>query len=166
VRTDGYIVINFKSLTFNQDQHWLNRLIKRQGKIMNKAFSLALIVTLSSTPVWAGHFNGHVDVKVGSLTPRSAAGQTVFNQNCGSCHGLNGEGTRAGPPLIHTIYNPGHHGNRSFSRAVTQGVQQHHWSYGNMPVQPNIGFSELSGIVSFIREVQKHNGIVNKAHRM
>ncbi|MEH6472760.1 MAG: c-type cytochrome [Halopseudomonas sp.] len=133
---------------------------------MNRVVLLALISSLISSPVWAGHFNGHVDVKVGALSSRAASGQKVFNQKCGACHGLNGEGTLTGPPLIHTIYNPGHHGNSSFSRAVTQGVQQHHWTYGNMPAQPDVGFSDMAGIVSFIREVQKHNGIVKKAHRM
>ncbi len=133
---------------------------------MNKFVLLALLSSLSASPVWAGHFNGHVDVKVGTLSSRAAAGQKVFNQKCGSCHGLNGEGTLAGPPLIHDIYNPGHHDNGSFSRAVTKGVQQHHWTYGNMLAQPNVGFSDMTGIVSFIREVQKHNGIVKKAHRM
>ncbi|MEH6627847.1 MAG: c-type cytochrome [Motiliproteus sp.] len=133
---------------------------------MNRVVLLGLIYTLNASPLWAGHLNGHVDVKVGALSSRAAAGQKVFNQKCGSCHGLNSEGTRAGPPLIHDIYNPGHHGNGSFSRAVTQGVQQHHWTYGNMPAQPNVGFSDMPGILSFIREVQKQNGIVKKAHRM
>ena len=134
--------------------------------MMKKSVFLLLISTLVSSSLWAGHFNGHVDVKVGQLSPRSAAGQKVFNQHCGSCHGLNGQGTLAGPPLIHAIYNPGHHDNNSFSRAVTKGVQQHHWTYGNMPAQPNVGFSDMAGIVSFVREVQKKNGIVKKAHRM
>ncbi|MFT5721325.1 MAG: mono/diheme cytochrome c family protein [Motiliproteus sp.] len=133
---------------------------------MNRVVLLALISTLSAAPVWAEHFNGHVDVNVGALSSRAAAGQQVFNKECGSCHGLNGAGTREGPPLIHDIYNPGHHGNRSFSSAVTRGVQQHHWPYGNMPAQPDVGFSDMAGIVAFIREVQKHNGIVKKAHKM
>lgn len=133
---------------------------------MKRIIFLTLISTLSSSPVWAGHLNGHVDVKVGVLSARAVAGQQVFNQKCGSCHGLNGAGTLAGPPLIHDIYNPGHHDNGSFSRAVTKGVQQHHWTYGNMPTQPNVGFSDLAAIVSFVREVQKQNGIVKRAHRM
>jgi mono/diheme cytochrome c family protein len=100
------------------------------------------------------------------LSPRAAAGQKVFNQNCSACHGIDGQGTHAGPPLIHNIYNPGDHGNGAFSSAVTKGVQQHHWPDGNMPAQPQIGFSDIAGIVSFIREVQKQNGIVKKAHNM
>ena len=133
---------------------------------MNKLFLLVLISSLISTSVVALHFDGHVDVKVGPLSPRSLAGQQVFNKKCAACHGQNGAGTRKGPPLIHDIYNPGHHGNGSFARAVTKGVQQHHWPYGNMPAQPDVGFSEMAGIVSFIRDVQKHNGIETKAHKM
>ncbi len=135
---------------------------------MNKIIFLVLISTMSILPAWAAHLNGHVDVsvKVEELSPRAIAGQEVFNENCGSCHGINGQGTRAGPPLIHDIYNPGHHSNGSFSRAVSKGVQQHHWTYGNMPPQPHVGLSDMIGIVYFVREVQKQNGIVKKAHRM
>lgn len=133
---------------------------------MKKVVLLALISTLSASPVWAGHFRGHVDVKVGELSSRAAAGQKVFNQKCGACHGIDGEGTHAGPPLIYQTYNPGHHDNGAFYRAVTKGVQQHHWPYGNMPAQPDVAFSDMPPIISFIREVQKDNGIVKKVHRM
>jgi len=137
-----------------------------QEQIMNKLCFLVLISSLSTTSALAGHFDGHVDVKVGPLSPRALSGQKVFNQKCGSCHGQNGGGTLNGPPLIHDIYNPGHHDDSAFSRAVTQGVQQHHWPYGNMPTQPDIGFSDMIGIVSFVRELQKQNGIVKREHRM
>ncbi|MFT6914240.1 MAG: mono/diheme cytochrome c family protein [Motiliproteus sp.] len=133
---------------------------------MNRVVLSVLISILGASPVWAGHAEGHVDVDVGVLSPRAAEGQQIFNQKCGSCHGVDGAGTLKGPPLIHAIYNPGHHGNGAFSRAVTQGVRQHHWPYGDMPAQPDVGFSDMAPIVSFIREVQEHNGIVKKAHKM
>lgn len=132
-----------------------------------KALSIAVLtITLTSPLAVAGHFEGHVDVTVGELSSRAQAGQAVFNQHCSVCHGVDGAGTRLGPPLIHAIYNPGHHDNKSFARAVTQGVQQHHWPYGNMPAQPQVGFSDLSKIMAFIREVQKQNGIETRKHRM
>jgi cytochrome c len=109
---------------------------------------------------------GHVDVKIGKLSTKAKFGQTVFNKNCGACHGINGQGTKKGPPLIHDIYNPGHHGDESFYRAVQSGVQQHHWSYGNMPPQPQVSSHEVAGIIEFIREVQVENGIVRRAHMM
>lgn len=127
---------------------------------------ITLLATLMTGAVWANDSDGHVDVTVGPLTPRAAAGQLIFNQNCGLCHGMNGQGTLAGPPLIHSIYNPGHHDNGSFSRAVTKGVVQHHWTYGNMPPQPQIGFAGLTGILAFIREVQVQNGILAQQHSM
>lgn len=68
--------------------------------------------------------------------------------------------------MIHGIYNAGHHSNKSFYSAVRNGVQQHHWPYGDMPAQQGVGFSEMSAIVQFVREVQQQNGIVQKKHRM
>lgn len=70
-----------------------------------------------------------------------------------------------GPPLIHQIYNPGHHSDQSIYNAMRNGVRQHHWPYGDMPKQEGIGFYEASAIVKFIREVQDANGIIRRQHR-
>ena len=127
---------------------------------------LAITALFSHTPAIADHFNGHVNVQVMDLTDGAEAGQKVFNDNCGSCHGLNGAGTFQGPPLIQDIYNPGHHSNKAFYSAVRNGVNQHHWPYGNMPPQKQVGFSEMAALVKFIREVQQQNGIVTREHKM
>lgn len=127
---------------------------------------IGMLATFVAPSALADHKSNHVDVVVGGLSEKAETGQLVFNQSCASCHGLNGEGSDAGPPLIHPIYNPGHHSNKAFYRAVTRGVQQHHWPFGNMPPQPQVGFSEMTYILSFIREVQTLNGIETEAHRM
>ncbi|MBU2864760.1 cytochrome c [Reinekea forsetii] len=129
-------------------------------------FFYTLTLFFAATVVFGDHNQGHVDVSVGKLSPRAAAGQLTFNENCAACHGTNGQGTLIGPPLIHNIYNPGHHPNESFTRAVLKGVQQHHWQYGNMPPQPHIGFSEITNIIAFVREVQANNGITSQEHKM
>ena len=81
---------------------------------MKNTLGIMLLTAISISPAWAGHKDSHVDVKVGPLTPRAAAGQITFNQNCASCHGIDGQGSLVGPPLIHTTYNPLHHDNGSF----------------------------------------------------
>lgn len=132
-----------------------------------KPYSLGIVVVLlAPLSLLADDRPNHVDVVVEGLSENARTGQLVFNQTCASCHGLNGEGSDAGPPLIHSIYNAGHHSNKAFYRAVTQGTRQHHWSFGDMPPQPHIGFSEMTYILSFIREVQEINGIETEAHRM
>ena len=135
-------------------------------RIRHHSMVMFLMATFVAPTTLADHKSNHVDVVVEGLTEKAQTGQLVFNQSCASCHGLNGEGSDAGPPLIHTIYNPGHHSNKAFYRAVTQGVQQHHWPFGNMPPQSHVGFSEMTYILSFIREVQALNGIETEAHRM
>ncbi len=127
---------------------------------------LIVLSMLFSTTALADHDAGHVDVTVGALSPRAAAGQVKFNTICAACHGFNGQGTPIGPPLIHDIYNPGHHGNASFTSAALNGVQQHHWKYGNMPAQTQVGFSDMTNIIAFVREVQEQNGIFTKEHKM
>ncbi|MBY4677577.1 c-type cytochrome [Marinobacterium arenosum] len=133
---------------------------------MQASLALAAITIFSVQPVAADHFQGHVSVQVGALSAQAQQGQRVFNDNCAGCHGVNGAGTRKGPPLIHAIYNPGHHGNRSFYNAVRNGVRQHHWPYGDMPAQPQVGFADMAALIKFVRELQQQNGIAIRKHQM
>lgn len=75
-----------------------------------------------------------------------------------------GAGTEQGPPLVHRIYEPGHHADAAFHMAVRAGVRQHHWRFGNMPPQPQVSEAELRTIIRYVREVQRANGIGDGAH--
>ncbi len=100
------------------------------------------------------------------LSQRALAGKPAYDAHCAQCHGSYGAGTDKGPPLVHAVYNPGHHSDVSFARAVAQGVRQHHWRFGDMPAQPQVDQTKLDAIVRFVREVQQANGIVYSEHRM
>jgi cytochrome c len=108
-----------------------------------------------------------IDVKMPQqLSKASQQGHKIFSENCAACHGENGAGSDKGPPLIHNIYNPGHHGDMSFYNAVTNGVQRHHWNFGNMPPQPQVTREDTGEIIKFIRDVQIENNIRYQAHKM
>ena len=98
------------------------------------------------------------------LSPAGKAGESLFNATCAECHGQNAAGTMQGPPLIHDIYNPGHHSDLAFYLAAEVGVRAHHWPYGDMPAQPTVTRDEVTMIVRYIRELQVANGIVYRAH--
>ena len=60
-------------------------------------------------------------------------GKNIFELKCQSCHGINAAGRHEmGPPLVHKIYEPSHHSDQSFYRAVALGFKSHHWRFGNM----------------------------------
>jgi len=101
-----------------------------------------------------------------SLSAKAQRGARTFAENCAACHGDNASGSDKGPPLIHDIYNPGHHGDESFYLAMKTGVRQHHWPYGNMPPQTQVNTTMAGNILAYVREVQAANGIVYREHRM
>lgn len=107
-----------------------------------------------------------VDVKPATLSQEGQEGAALFKMNCQVCHGQNAAGTKLGPPLIHDIYNPGHHSDKAFYLAAATGVRQHHWPYGDMPPQPQVSRDDVTKIIRYIRELQEANGIVYKAHSM
>ncbi len=64
-----------------------------------------------------------------------------------------------GPPLVHKIYEPSHHADAAFMRAVQYGVQAHHWNFGNMPKQGGLTDGDVKSVIHYIRELQRTNGI-------
>lgn len=100
------------------------------------------------------------------LSPAAREGKAVFDETCAACHGANASGTEQGPPLVHDIYNPGHHADLAFARAVQQGVRAHHWRFGNMPAQPHVSEAEVERVVQYVRELQRANGIGYQPHNM
>lgn len=106
------------------------------------------------------------EIIVPQLSAEARAGEAAFNENCATCHGRNGAGTEQGPPLIHNIYNPGHHADMALHLAVQRGVPQHHWPFGNMPAQPQVSREDVDKIITYVREVQAANGIQFEKHQM
>jgi len=83
----------------------------------------------------------------------------LFERRCSACHGIEAAGTDKGPPLVHRIYEPGHHGDQAFYRAVREGVRSHHWPFGDMAPVPGVSEDEIARIVAYVRKLQRANGI-------
>jgi len=96
---------------------------------------------------------------VPNLSTTAAAGQQAFAERCVACHGPDGAGTVAGPPLVHPVYRRAHHADITFTLAVRRGVVAHHWRFGDMPPQPAVTEREVMAITQYMREVQAANGI-------
>ena len=96
---------------------------------------------------------------VAGLADPAGEGAGLFAKTCAICHGQNASGSDKGPPLVHQIYEPGHHDDNSFYRAARQGVQAHHWSFGDMPPAPGVSNRDMSEIISYVRALQVAAGI-------
>jgi mono/diheme cytochrome c family protein len=126
------------------------------------ALGLLVVIAFGGFVWWIvapGRGGQTVDVRVPVLTADARQGQAAFEKNCAACHGENAGGSTQGPPLIHTIYRPGHHGDGSILRAIALGVKAHHWPFGNMPPQHQVERADAEAIVAYLREVQRANGI-------
>ena len=94
------------------------------------------------------------------LSPSALEGERAFNARCALCHGAGAAGgTGIGPPLVHRIYEPGHHQDFAFRNAVRNGVVAHHWEFGNMPPAPGVSDAEIESIICYVRELQRAAGI-------
>lgn len=91
--------------------------------------------------------------------PNSAQGKRLYEQNCAVCHGLDLKGSETGPPMLHRIYEPSHHGDASFQMAVKFGTRAHHWKFGDMKPVQGVTPDEVAHITAYIRQRQQQAGI-------
>ncbi|WP_299755692.1 cytochrome c [uncultured Boseongicola sp.] len=95
-----------------------------------------------------------------TLSANAQIGKAAFEAVCASCHGVNAVGQlEVAPPLVHVLYEPSHHGDEAFQRAVANGVRAHHWPFGSMPPVEGLTRGDVQMIVAYVREMQRANGI-------
>ncbi len=122
-----------------------------------KPYLTIIFITLSL--IAASAFAQSADEKI-SVPFKYGLGKNLFEKNCSSCHGVDANGTDKGPPFIHKIYEPSHHGDESFYRAALTGAKAHHWKFGDMLPVPGIEKRDIDRIVPYIRWLQHQHGIM------
>ncbi len=121
---------------------------------------LVFILRSPTTESGSGSGAALVSVIVPELSASEKIGEVAYNANCASCHGANGAGQDGvAPPFVHRVYEPNHHGDGAFFVAVQNGVRAHHWSFGDMPPVQGVSRAEVGQIITYIRTLQRANGI-------
>lgn len=94
------------------------------------------------------------------FSPQAQMGERAFNAVCAVCHGANAAGINGiAPPLVHIFYESTHHGDDAFYAAAQNGVQAHHWPFGDMAALQGLTRSDVANIIAYVRALQRENGI-------
>jgi len=101
----------------------------------------------------------HQAVSLSPVPAEYAKGEELFNKYCARCHGPRAVGTDHGPIFISRIYEPNHHGDAAFQMAAMNGVQAHHWNFGDMPRVEVVSPQEVDQIIRYVRWLQREAGI-------
>ena len=131
---------------------------RRRSRWKTAGVTVGIAIVLGAGGWWIQRLTQDV-VVVPEFSAHARAGARLFAENCAVCHGTHATGTDQGPPLVHAVYEPGHHPNAAFQRAVSQGVMSHHWNFGNMPPVPGVSQREVTRIVAYVRELQRANDV-------
>lgn len=135
----------------------------RTGLVLIGAAGLALATVVILRPQDVpdrGAASAMVEVTVPELAGLATEGARAYGAFCASCHGENAAGREGiGPPLVHIIYETGHHADGAFLLAATRGVRQHHWTFGDMPPVPEASLQDVAAIIAYVRTLQRANGI-------
>lgn len=111
-------------------------------------------------PVWVACGEGVATQEVAPVPAEFRNGEATFNAHCARCHGARAAGTAQGPPLVHKIYEPNHHGDAAFLRAAGNGVRAHHWNFGDMPKIEGVTPEDVQQIIRYVRWLQRQAGIM------
>jgi mono/diheme cytochrome c family protein len=122
------------------------------GRVFRRWTVLALLLVI-------GGLSWEACAKSAAVPAEFQAGEAKFKANCARCHGDAGVGTDQGPPLVHKIYEPNHHGDAAFQRAAAAGVRAHHWQFGDMPRIETVTPADVEQIVGYVRWLQREAGI-------
>ncbi|MEP6887126.1 MAG: c-type cytochrome [Nitrospirales bacterium] len=128
-----------------------NRLRPDHALIVSVLCSALLAVSVFAAPV--------AQSAASKLPAEFQPGEGKFNALCARCHGPEASGTKQGPPLVHKIYEPNHHGDVAFQRAAANGVRAHHWQFGDMPKIEGVKPEDVEQIVKYVRWLQRQAGI-------
>jgi mono/diheme cytochrome c family protein len=121
-----------------------------------RASALALLLLLPG----CGGAEVDGDVLATLPTPSEhARGAALYAQHCSVCHGAYGLGAETGPPLVHPVYRPRHHGDEAFQLAVAQGVRAHHWRFGDMSPVPGLDRNDVAQVTGYVRWLQRAVGV-------
>lgn len=148
-------------MTRHPEQRCLATAARSRGGDRSQGYAGLLILALWwGMSVLTACSEGAGPRQVSTETPAELqVGENKFNTHCAACHGQRGTGTDQGPPLVHKIYEPSHHGDGAFYLAVTNGVRAHHWNFGNMPTVEGVPREDVTQIILYVRWLQRQAGI-------
>lgn len=126
---------------------------------MNRSVRIATLCLLSAVAAGASAQQWQVPQPSRGLMPNPNLGKPLFENNCASCHGADLNGTDKGPPLVHRIYEPSHHGDAAFQIAAKNGTRAHHWNFGDMLPVPGVTPDDVAHITAYVRMQQRKAGI-------
>ncbi len=120
---------------------------------------VGVAAVLIAVVMWPGSESGDADTGISPQDPDLVArGEPLYQASCAACHGADLRGTESGPSHLSIVYEPNHHGDFAFVLAAQNGVQAHHWRFGDMAPVPGLSDQDLNAIVAFVRENQRLHG--------
>lgn len=124
-------------------------MVSRVSAPVSAALIALLVAGCSAPKLTAATTTGTASLDVGAA---------VYADRCSSCHGTDLRGTDKGPSHLSKVYEPGHHNDLSFRKAIATGSPAHHWSFGDMAPVPGLSEDEIVSVIAYVRSVQQREG--------
>ncbi len=132
---------------------------QRWTKRFCRTLSVGLVTVLAGALACNKGLSTVKNIDPGPTPFEFIAGETMYTGSCASCHGVNGTGSTTGPPLVDKIYEPSHHADVTFHRAIQLGVVAHHWQFGPMAPIEGLPPEQVDQIIVYVRWLQRQAGI-------
>lgn len=135
-------------------------------KLIAPAIIVGVVAAVIAIVVFGGNAPPPIDPMTGqsdfNIPPQDselvAEGEVLYQVSCAACHGSDLRGTDLGPSQLSVVYQPGHHSDLNYLSAVFNGVQAHHWNFGDMAPISGLTEDDVVRIIAYIREAQRTEG--------
>ncbi|MEZ5239447.1 MAG: cytochrome c [Microthrixaceae bacterium] len=119
------------------------------------AAALALLAALSFTAC-GNDGSDQASAPVGAGDPE--AGEQVYGDFCGACHGRDFEGSVQGPSHLDPHFEPATTSDEDYRNAIRNGVDQSAFDFGPMPAIRSLDDQQIADVIAYIRSVQQERG--------
>ncbi|MCO5317390.1 MAG: cytochrome c [Microthrixaceae bacterium] len=107
----------------------------------------------------AGCGDGGTEDSAGTAEPGDpAAGQQLYADYCGACHGRDFEGSIQGPSHLDEHFAPGTTSDEDYRRAIRNGTDGSAFDFGRMPAITSLDDQQVEDVIAYIRSVQEERG--------
>lgn len=87
-----------------------------------------------------------------------AAGEQVYGDYCGACHGRDFEGSIQGPSHLDAKYDPATTTDEDYRNAIRNGAEESTYDFGRMPAIRSLDDQQIEDVIAYIRSVQEERG--------
>lgn len=130
-----------------------------RSRISTPAIALVTTVALAAATGSCSPDDGDRASPAADIEGDPVAGEQVYDDYCGACHGRDFEGSVQGPSQLDAHFDPSKTTDADYRDAIRNGTPESAYDFGDMPAIRSLDDRQIADVIAYIRSVQAERGI-------